>query len=295
MNQALASQKGTILTQVLFGFCVHVYVSTIITCFILYLYHYFPQVIKEHTDSDEFREGLRVEQEFFNGMDTDKFHAYIDKCIGCKQPLTKVLRLVCLQCIANNGFKAKLFDYYRREIINAYGFEHLLTLNNLEQVGMMKISGPKSYATIRKSLGLVVDDVHEQNPNDIAYVYSGYAPLSIRLAQFLSRQSSWHGLEEVLKQLPGPTVEEIQYVPPALLKKSPGGQSGNAGGDGPSKVTLVYFLGGCTQSEISALRFLAQQENAPTDFLIATTKLINGNSLLETLFEPIDNSPAVNG
>ena len=159
----------------------------------------------------------------------------------------------------------------------------------------MKISGPKSYATIRKSLGLVVDDVHEQNPNDIAYVYSGYAPLSVRLAQFLSRQSSWHGLEEVLKQLPGPTVEEIQYVPPALLKKSPGGHSGNAGGDGPSKVTLVYFLGGCTQSEISALRFLAQQENAPTDFVIATTKLINGNSLLETLFEPIDKSPAVNG
>ena len=193
--------------------------------------------------------------------------------------------MICLQCIANNGFKAKLFDYYRREVISAYGFEHLLTLNNLEQVGLLKAATVKSYATVRKSLELVVEDVHEQNPNDIAYAYSGYAPLSVRLAQFLSRQSGWHGLEEVLRQLPGPTVEEAQFVPPALLKKSQSGQGGSSGGDGPSKVTLVYFLGGCTHAEVSALRFLAQQENSPTDFVIATTKLINGRSFLESLYE----------
>ena len=184
-----------------------------------------------------------------------------------------------------------MFDYYRREVINAYGFEHLLTLNNLEQVGLLKSAAPKSYATIRKSLGLVVEDVHEQNPNDIAYTYSGYAPLSVRLAQFLARQASWHGLEEVLRQLPGPTIEEVQYVPPALLKKSQSGQGSGSSGDGPSKITLVYFIGGCTHAEVSALRFLAQQENAPTDFVIATTKLINGNSLIEPLVEKI-NEPS---
>jgi len=243
------------------------------------------EVIKEQTDSEDFRESLRVEQEFFNGIDTDKVHPYIDRCISTKQPLTRVLRLICLQCIANNGFKAKLFDYYRREIINAYGIEHLLTLSNLEQVGLLKAASPRSYATVRKSLGLVVDDVHEQAPNDIAYTYSGYAPLSVRLAQFLSRSSGWHGLDEVLRQLPGPTVEEVQYVPPALLKKSHGGQGGGSIGDGPSKVTLVYFLGGCTHAEASALRFLAQQENFPSDFVIATTKLINGSSFLESLYE----------
>ena len=74
-------------------------------------------------------------------------------------------------------------------------------------------------------------------------------------------------------------------MPPALLKKSQSGQGGSSGGDGPSKVTLVYFLGGCTHAEVSALRFLAQQENSPTDFVIATTKLINGRSFLESLYE----------
>ena len=32
--------------------------------------------------------------------------------------------------------------------------------------------------------------------------------------------------------------------------------------EGPSKVTLIYFIGGCTHAEISALRFLARQDNS---------------------------------
>jgi hypothetical protein len=34
-----------------------------------------------------------------------------------------------------------------------------------------------------KALRLIVDEVNEHDPNDIAYVYSGYAPLSVRLVQ----------------------------------------------------------------------------------------------------------------
>ena len=60
---------------------------------------------------------------------------------------------------------------------------------------------------------------YQQNPNDIAYVHSGYAPLSVRLVQFLERQSDWRGMEELLKNIPGQTVEEKQEIPPALIKK----------------------------------------------------------------------------
>ena len=35
--------------------------------------------------------------------------------------------------------------------------------------------------------------------------------------------------------------------------------------EGPSKVTLIYFIGGCTHAEISALRFLARQDNSKFD------------------------------
>ena len=48
------------------------------------------------------------------------------------------------------------------------------------------------------------------------------------------------------------------------------------------KVTLVYFLGGVTYAEIAALRFL-QQEDHPTDYIIATTHITNGDSLIESI------------
>lgn len=57
-----------------------------------------------------------------------------------------------------------------------------------------------------------------QNPNDISYVYSGYAPLSIRLTQLLARPG-WRSIEEVLKMLPGPHYEERQQLPAGLHKK----------------------------------------------------------------------------
>lgn len=58
-----------------------------------------------------------------------------------------------------------------------------------------------------------------QNPNDIAYVYSGYAPMSVRLAQYLARPG-WRSITEVLNLIPGPKVEEVQQIPIGLRKRS---------------------------------------------------------------------------
>nr|XP_038945652.1 vacuolar protein sorting-associated protein 33A isoform X1 [Rattus norvegicus] len=114
-----------------------------------------------------------------------------------------------------------------------------------------------------------------QNPTDISYVYSGYAPLSVRLAQLLSRPG-WRSIEEVLRILPGPHFEERQPLPTGLQKKRQPGEN---------RVTLVFFLGGVTFAEIAALRFLSQLEDGGTEYVIATTKLINGSSWLEALME----------
>lgn len=75
----------------------------------------------------------------------------------------------------------------------------------------------------------------EQKPDDIAYVYSGYAPLSIRLVQCIIQKHviyaaqtdtsqgrltntlaalpnamGWRGFEEPLKLVKGRTFDEIQ-------------------------------------------------------------------------------------
>lgn len=67
-------------------------------------------------------------------------------------------------------------------------------------------------------LRLIVDDVDEFHPNDISYVYSGYAPLSVRLVQC------------------------------ALQKLAAGGGGGSIANMGPSAVSLLSYVGGSINS-----------------------------------------------
>ncbi|XP_042904838.1 vacuolar protein sorting-associated protein 33A [Parasteatoda tepidariorum] len=243
------------------------------------------ELIKEIIDSEMFLNSLQTEQEFMNGLDTDKTNAHIEDCIAREEPFIKVLRLICLQSLTNNGLKPKQLDYYKREIIQTYGYQHCLTLNNLEKAELLKVQGNRTYSVIRKTLRLIVDDVNEQSPSDISYVHSGYAPLSVRLAQFLT-QPGWRAIPDVLNILPGPTIEGVQKIPLGLRKRRGSGSSIQSSTE-EQKVTLVFFLGGCTVAEISALRFLSQQDDSPIEYIIATTKLVNGRTFLENLQEVV--------
>ncbi|KAJ3392464.1 hypothetical protein HDU80_010859, partial [Chytriomyces hyalinus] len=85
-----------------------------------------------------------------------------------------------------------------------YGIEHLQTLENLQRASLLfptpgtggafegsiaggvvgaSITGKASFSAIRKPLQVIVDDIDEAKPTDIAYVYSGYAPVSVRLIE----------------------------------------------------------------------------------------------------------------
>jgi hypothetical protein len=125
-----------------------------------------------------------------------------------------------------------------------------------------------------------VDDVDEQAPEDISYTYSGYAPLTARLVQSTLNRSGmftgWKGTEDVLKYLPGKTFEDTQrgddagrgrrrssYLHlSAFLFEMEMAYSHFSGALTPEQppVTLVCFLGGCTYTEIAALRFISQKQ-----------------------------------
>jgi hypothetical protein len=90
----------------------------------------------------------------------------------------------------SSGLKPKVLDMYKRLVLQGYGYEHLLTLQNLEKAGFITTQtsgGHKTFGTLRKRLNLISDIVDEQNPTDIAYVHSVYAPLSVRLVQQLEK------------------------------------------------------------------------------------------------------------
>lgn len=48
---------------------------------------------------------------------TPQLNTYIEDCIAQKDPLIKIMRLVCMQSVCNNGLKQKVLDFYKREIL----------------------------------------------------------------------------------------------------------------------------------------------------------------------------------
>eukprot|EP00667_Euglena_gracilis_P006305 EG_transcript_6353 len=239
------------------------------------------QEIKKRTSDPQFMKRIGVEQNIYYGEDEKGCMDYVEDCIGKQDDLRKVLRLLALFSAVNGGLKPKVLDFFRREIMQTYGFEAMLLLDNLEKAGILRRQeGRSNFPTLKKALRLLVRDIDESNPSDIAYVYSGYAPMSVRLVEAALKPGGWRAIEAVLSALPGPLVEDVQSD---LVDVSPG-----------TKVVMLLFIGGITFAEIAAIRFLNEQlrgnstENAGRlHFLICTTHIVNGSTLLESLFDKL--------
>jgi hypothetical protein len=244
-------------------------------------------LIKDHISQYEFLDELSCEQDFMMCVDLDKANEYIEGMICNQKPIEKVLRLICMQSAAGNGLKQKILDGYKKEIIHSYGIDVLLKLNKLEKSGLIKVqSGSRSYNILRKTLNLTVEDFVEVAPKDISYVHSFYAPLLIRIVEHSLKPLGWNGLNDILSCIPEPSFEDYQTP---LNGSSSGGRRDSltselSQSDIP-RVILVFFVGGCTFAEISALRFLSQQDENNVEFVIATTKIINKNSFLSSIIE----------
>ncbi|XP_005187247.1 vacuolar protein sorting-associated protein 33A [Musca domestica] len=241
--------------------------------------------IRKQLDAFEFTDDLAAEQEFMMCEDIDKPSGYIEDLMAKKADLKKVLRLICIQCAAASGFKEKVLTYYKRELVHVYGIEVLLKISNLEKAGVLYTqSESRAYAVLRKTLNLTVDEVIEVNPKDISYVHSFYAPLIARIVEQSLKPLGWQSLKSQINNLPGPTFEDFQAQLIGI-----GGRHSSTPSEGSSlnipRVVLVFFVGGCTFAEIAALRFLAQDEDNNVEFVIATTKIINKNSFLESLLQ----------
>lgn len=195
-----------------------------------------------------------------------------------------IVRLLCLASIISGGIKAKILERIKRDFlqvraipshlffgpnthIQTYGYNLLPLLlsltapplcilqpNPLQSPTPYELVASKyPYASLRKSLRLLIDDIDnvDELENDISYVYSGYAPISVRLVQCVAQKGGvlsnpaldktkttegesadgttdvrsettkvqahpivgWKGFEDVLASIPGETVD---FVPKGL-------------------------------------------------------------------------------
>ncbi|KAL9118907.1 MAG: hypothetical protein Q9187_004536 [Circinaria calcarea] len=273
--------------------------------------------ITKHTRSDHFSRVLEVQQNLQQGSDPSSQHDTIEELIARDTPLPTVLRLLCLESSISGGIRQKDLENFKRLILQAYGYQHLLTLSALEKMRLLETrasvnvlalpggaaTGIKTnYNYLRKVLRLIVNEVNEQDPNDIAYVYSGYAPLSVRLVQCVIQKPyllsvtkganaasngvsgaghGWQGFEDALKNIKGETFNKIQRGEEAATKARQI-LSGTGGG---RKTVVVMFLGGITFTEIAALRFIARKEEGRRRILICTTGIISGGRMMDAAVE----------
>lgn len=217
---------------------------------------------------------------------------YIEHLIEREAPFEQVMRLLILYCNENGGLKQKLFDTVRHEILQAYGFQHLMTFDNYEKAKLIYVNNnpSKTSAVLRKQLNLVVENVDEQQTQDISFSYSGYAPLSVRIIQSLLGiiatpistfvTGSASSLNKVTLDLKfGKFLEDPVKSWTMDFFDEYQGIRKEAVGEEMSKATLIYFIGGCAFSEISAIRFLESITDGAKSFVIMTDSIINGNSI----------------
>eukprot|EP01147_Barroeca_monosierra_P010164 gene10164-2326_t len=224
----------------------------------------------------------------FFKRNNDAGTSYIEGCIGRAEPLPKVLRLLCLQSLVNGGLKQSTLDFFRREIIQTYGYEHIITLDNLTLAGLLTpYSADKAtFPHLSRAFNLI-DDVPEDDAQleDYHFTYMGYAPLSVRVVEELVKpdRSGLITMNEILKLMPGPHDEKRQHIPPGLKPRGTDDEQQRP------PITVVCYVGGITHAEIAALRFLSRRQGR--EFVVLTTDIITGTTFLNNLSDRLRPSP----
>lgn len=264
------------------------------------------ELIKAHTEQVTFREQWQTERSIIEG---ESCYDMLEEWICSNHPISKVLRGLCLLSLCSGGVRSNRYDHLRALIVQGYGYEYLLKLHDLERLGWIRRkdtlwmdSTSSAFANLRKSLILIHAEVDTVEPDDVAYVTSGYAPLSVRLIQ-AAIQGWTKTRAELLKEIPGRLVDIQQSWPPVEFGKqsipreslgdfaketttsTPHNGAATATTTSIKPTLMVFFVGGISYAEIAALRFLSKRPTFPFHIIMMTTKIVNGNTMLQQTME----------
>ncbi|XP_034049277.1 vacuolar protein sorting-associated protein 33B [Thalassophryne amazonica] len=267
-------------------------------------------IMKKKTKQD-FQDLLKIEHCLLEGFEIRECITFIEEHINRQVSMIESLRLLCLLSLTENGLLPKDYRSLKAQYLQSYGVDHLLTFANLKQLGLLLEQQPgetltvmetkvgklvndktagkltdafsslakkSNFRALSRKLNLVPKSDEEYDlhvPQDMAYIFSGaYIPLSCKLIEQVLERDGWTGLEEVTRLLNGNefaiTVNSDAYSRTENEAR---------------RIILVVFLGGCTFSEISALRFLGKQRGYK--FIVVTTAITNSSRLIEALLDNI--------
>lgn len=263
------------------------------------------KIINEFNDQNNIQI-QDLEQNLLLGVKHDKCAEWILESInGQIIDVVKIIRVICLYSITNGGINNDLCNAIQSSIIRNYGSQYCFVFENLFKAGILYNQVDQyigEWKKIKKEFVLLFDD---NNDDDISKVYNGYTPLSCRIIEYALTVSfrqllqqkreneiifGWlnKSVNHKLKKLGGIPffhvahtlpfnnngIKEELIVDPEIMEQQM---------TKLSMTLVIFFVGGITHGEISALRTLTKTRNPGKHIIIMTTKIINGNSFITTL------------
>ncbi|POM68738.1 LOW QUALITY PROTEIN: Vacuolar protein sorting-associated protein, partial [Phytophthora palmivora] len=173
------------------------------------------EYLETTTSGKPFRDLWHLERKIMD--QADGVLDTIQDLIFRHEDLRKILRLLCLYCVVNDGMERHNLERLKMHVVRAYGHELILSFRNLERVGVLyeRHSSWGLFLDLMimcarsiKLLTTLIDlDVNIKNPKNAAFVTSGYTPISARLVEEILKHGHWRGIDHAMGHLPGPRAE----------------------------------------------------------------------------------------
>lgn len=199
----------------------------------------------------DYSDCLSLEQSIIYGENSKEMIDSLSLLMSKGVEKDQILRLFALMCVTQSGLKEKTYQDLFKEYIDCYGFEEMNTLLNMEEMGLfMKKQSRYKYdwSRVMRDFLIINEEVQLKTPVDYSYVYNGYSPLSVKVVDYCMTEKGLFPLENKLKYVTTKIrypLNEREFFDKRVSKPN-----------GGKKVVLVFFVGGVTYAEISAIRFL---------------------------------------
>lgn len=215
----------------------------------------------------------------------------------------RALRLACL-ISQTTSVKKKSHELFTAACAQVAGFQSVLSLQNLEEAGFYHPVSTKWYSSVAKALRLFVPDVDEANPQDAAFAYSGYTPISVRVNErIVAAIGAYHkqlvngAAPTAARSVLDGTVAELAKILDTPVHVDFRPSVAEVAAVSRPRDLFTFYAGGITHGEIAALRWLSagkwqtgwkSGDDADSfDLTIGATSILSGDRLIEQMTEDV--------
>jgi vacuolar protein sorting-associated protein 33B len=253
------------------------------------------EAIMDKKKEIEFRSQMEVERNIIEASDYRESIQYLEEIIISQVCPLLSLRLLCLLSLIQDGLPSK--DYYNliKLFLQSFGHHYLIKIFRLKQLGLLiqqnqpkilsavnpkvtnvlsqtKVAAAAISALPRKShfrnvikrLNLCpVSNTETKKTQDCSFIFGGnFVPLIYKIVDLIIGENP--NLVDNFKIVSNHVIHKrLDYSDQGASRK---------------KVVVVFFIGGLSYAEISALRFLARQKDI--ELMMCCSSIINGNRLM---------------